>query len=117
MNLEERYQNLAAKPLRLVSLDLESKAEALVIRQDYESACAKYREAYEQQKQINETFPLSLSYNLGRATRLQRQAIYCMAEPLLQRSLTLRERSRPSHRSQGVGTSRRASTTSVEFAG
>jgi hypothetical protein len=89
MNLEERYQNLAAKPLRLVSLDLESKAEALVIRQDYESACAKYREAYEQQKQINETFPLSLSYNLGRATRLQRQAIYCMAEPLLQRSLTL----------------------------
>ena len=89
MNLEERYQNLAAESLRLVSLDLEFKAEALATRQDYESARTKYREAYEQQKQINETFPLSLSYNLGRATRLQRQAIYCMAEPLLQRSLTL----------------------------
>tara|TARA_Y100000385_G_scaffold271631_1_gene311743 strand:+ start:3443 stop:5197 length:1755 start_codon:yes stop_codon:yes gene_type:complete len=88
MNLEERYQNLAAESLRLVSLDLESKADALAYRQDHESAGAKYREAYEQQKQINETFPLSLSYNLGRATRLQRQAIYCMAEPLLQSSLT-----------------------------
>ena len=30
LNLEERYQNLAAESLQLVSLDLESKAEAYV---------------------------------------------------------------------------------------
>lgn len=87
MNLEERYQNLAGASLRAVSLDLESQAEALASSRDYENASAKYREAYEQQKQINETFPLSLSYNVGRATRLQRQILNFTAEPLLQRSL------------------------------
>ena len=89
MNLEERYQNLAAASLIAASLDLESKAEALASSRDYENASAKYREAYEQQKQINETFPLSSAYNLGRATRLQRQVLYYTAEPLLQRSLAL----------------------------
>jgi hypothetical protein len=89
MDLEERYQNLAAESLRAVSLDLESKAEALASSRDYENASAKYQEAFEQQKQINENFPLSLSYNVGRATRLQRQTLYCIAEPLLQRSLAL----------------------------
>ena len=89
MNLEERYQNIAAESLRAVSLDLESKAEALASSRDYENASAKYQEAFEQQKQINENFPLSLSYNVGRATRLQRQTLYCIAEPLLQRSLAL----------------------------
>ena len=89
LNLEERYQNLAAESLQLVSLDLESKAEALARSQDYTNASAKYLEALEQQKQINETFPLSTAYNVGRATRLQRQARYFTAEPLLQRSLAL----------------------------
>jgi hypothetical protein len=87
VNLDERYQNLAAEYLRLVSLDLELEAEALATNRDYEKARAKYREAYKEQKQINETFPLSSAYNVGRATRLQRQALYYMAEPLLQRSL------------------------------
>jgi hypothetical protein len=87
MELEERYQNLAAEHLRLVSLELEFEAEALAASRDYENARAKYREAYKDQKQINETFPLSTAYNVGRATRLQRQALYYMAEPLLQRSL------------------------------
>ena len=89
LNLEERYQNLAAERLLLVSLDLESKAEALARSRDYANARAKYLEAHEQQKQINETFPLSSAYNVGRATRLQRQARYFTAEPLLQRSLAL----------------------------
>ena len=87
MKLEERYQNLAAESLRAVSLDLESKAEALASSRDYENAHEKYREAYEQQKLINEDFPLSLAYNVARAARLQRQVLYFMAEPLLQRSL------------------------------
>ena len=89
LNLEERYQNLAAESLQLVSLDLESKAEALASSRDYANASTKYLEALEQQKQINETFPLSTAYNVGRATRLQRQARYFTAEPLLQRSLAL----------------------------
>ena len=87
MKLEERYQNLAAESLRAVSLDLESKAEALASSRDYENASEKYSEAYEQQKLINEDFPLSLAYNVARAARLQRQVLYFMAEPLLQRSL------------------------------
>ena len=89
LNLEERYQNLAAERLLRVSLDLESKAEALASSRDYANASAKYLEAHEQQKQINETFPLSTAYNVGRATRLLRQVRYFNAEPVLQRSLAL----------------------------
>jgi len=87
MNLEERYQNLAAESLRLESLDLEFKAEALATNMDYENARKKYREAFQKQKQINETFPLSSAYNVGRASRMERQARFLTAEPLLQRSL------------------------------
>lgn len=87
VNLEERYQNLAAESLRVESLDLEFKAEALAAEEDYENARAMFREAFKKQKQINETFPLSSAYNVGRASRLERQARYLTAEPLLQRSL------------------------------
>jgi tetratricopeptide (TPR) repeat protein len=87
VNLEERYQNLAAEVLRQESLDLELKAEALAANEDYENARALYREAYEKQQDINETYPISAAYNVGRATRLARQARYLTAEPLLQRSL------------------------------
>jgi hypothetical protein len=87
VNLEERYQNLAAEVLRQESLDLELKAEALAANKDYENARALYREAYEKQQDINETYPISAAYNVGRATRLARQARYLTAEPLLQRSL------------------------------
>jgi len=86
-NLEERYQNLAAESMRVESLDLEHKAEALAANQDYENARANYRKAYDNQKQINENFPLSSAYNVGRATRLERQTRYLTAEPLLQRSV------------------------------
>lgn len=87
VNLEERYQNLAADVLRQESLDLELKAEALAASEDYEKARALYREAYKKQQNINETYPISAAYNVGRATRLARQARYLTAEPLLQRSL------------------------------
>ena len=87
VNLEERYQNLAAEVLRQESLDLELKAEALAASEDYEKARALYREAYIKQQNINETYPISAAYNVGRATRLARQARYLTAEPLLQRSL------------------------------
>ena len=87
VNLEERYQNLAAEVLRQESLDLELKAEALAASEDYEKARALYREAYKKQQNINETYPISAAYNVGRATRLARQARYLTAEPLLQRSL------------------------------
>ncbi|MFT5837340.1 MAG: hypothetical protein ACI9ZV_000845, partial [Candidatus Azotimanducaceae bacterium] len=89
INLEERYQNQAAEALRIESRDLESEAEALATNKDYETARAKYREAYQQQEQINEAFPLSSAYNVGRATRLERQVRYLTAEPLFQRSLAL----------------------------
>ncbi|MBC8189324.1 MAG: SUMF1/EgtB/PvdO family nonheme iron enzyme [Puniceicoccaceae bacterium] len=87
VNLEERYQNLAAEVLRQESLDFELQAEALAASEDYEKARALYREAYIKQQNINETYPISAAYNVGRATRLARQARYLTAEPLLQRSL------------------------------
>lgn len=87
INLEERYQNLAAESLRQESLDLEHQAEALAANEDYENARAKYREAFEKQQHINEIFPLSSAYSVGRATLLSRQARYLTAEPLLQRSV------------------------------
>lgn len=86
-NLEERYQNIAAESLRLESLDLEFKAEALAADEDYEAALATYRKALEKQTEINENLPLSSAYDVGRATRLDRKARYLTAEPLLRRSL------------------------------
>ncbi|MGZ0707868.1 SUMF1/EgtB/PvdO family nonheme iron enzyme [Coraliomargarita sp. W4R53] len=87
--LEERYQDLAAESLGLESLDLEHKAKLLAESEDYEGARAQYRAAYQLQKQINETLPLSSAYNISRAAHLERQARYLTAEPLLQRSLAL----------------------------
>ena len=86
-DLNERYQDLAAAGLKEESVELESEAQALAAEENYEAARAKYREAYKAQNEINERFPLSSGYNLGRATRLERQIRYLTAEPLFQRSL------------------------------
>ncbi|MEZ7843963.1 MAG: hypothetical protein QMB33_07715, partial [Opitutales bacterium] len=86
-NMGQRYQDLSAELLRVTSVKLESEAQALANDQAYEAARDKYQEAFEVQKAINEDFPLSSGYNVGRATRLQRQARYLTAEPLLQQSL------------------------------
>ena len=86
-NMGQRYQDLSAELLRVTSVKLESEAQALANDQAYEAARDKYQEAFEVQKAINEDFPLSSAYNVGRATRLQRQARYLTAEPLLQQSL------------------------------
>jgi hypothetical protein len=87
VNLEKRYQDLAAAALNRESLELEREAESLAAEQSFEAARAKYREALAKQQQINESFPLSAASNVGRATRLERQARYLTAQPLLQRSL------------------------------
>jgi tetratricopeptide (TPR) repeat protein len=90
--LEQRYQDFAAQELKETSLELEGEAQALAAQEAYEAARVKYREAFELQKKINEDFPLSTAYNMGRSTRLQRQARYLTAEPLLQRSLELEKK-------------------------
>ena len=92
VNLEERYQNIAAESLSKESLELELQAEALATSRDYENASVKYSEAYEKQREINETYPLSSAYNVGRATRLRRQTRYLTAEPLLQKSTAIEEK-------------------------
>jgi tetratricopeptide (TPR) repeat protein len=86
-DLEERYQDLSAEYLKVASAALESEAQRLAIDEAYEAARDKYQEAFQKQKTINENFPLSSAYDVGRATRLQRQARYLTAEPLLQHSL------------------------------
>jgi hypothetical protein len=92
MNLEQRYQNLATESLIEQSLRFEHEAEGFAANDDYENARAKYVEAYNKQREINENYPLSDTYNVGRATRLQRQARYLTAKPLLNRSLELEEK-------------------------
>ncbi|MDP4610884.1 MAG: formylglycine-generating enzyme family protein [Opitutales bacterium] len=86
INLRKRYQDLAASSLLESSHQLEQEAQELAKVENYELARTKYGEAYEQQKKINEDFPLSRAYNIGRATRLQRQARYLTAQPLFERS-------------------------------
>lgn len=86
-NLEKRYQDLAAEVLNRESLELERVAASLAAEEDFEAARAKYMEAFAKQRQINESFPLSSASNVGRATRLERQARYLTAQPLLRRSL------------------------------
>lgn len=87
--LDRRYQNLAAAELQEQSLELETEAQRLAEDKDYEAARSKYREAYALQDRINQRFPQSSAYNVGRATSLDRQASYLTAEPLLQTSLSL----------------------------
>ena len=86
-DLEEQYQDLSAEYLKVESAASESEAQSLAQDKAYEAARDKYQEAFEKQKAINENFPLSSAYDVGRATRLQRQARYLAAEPLLQQSL------------------------------
>ena len=86
-SLEERYQELASAELREESFALEQEAARLAGDNEYEAARKKFIEAYEKQRKINERFTLSGAYNVGRATRLEREARYLQAEPLLQRSL------------------------------
>lgn len=88
-DLDQRYQELASVELQRESLALEQEAARLAERDEYEAAEAKYRQAYERQRKINERFNRSTAYNVGRATRLQRQTRYLQAEPLLKQSLKL----------------------------
>lgn len=88
-NLTVRYENLAAADIEKQSLQLEKEAENLAEKNEYESARAKYREAYELQDEINQRFPQSNAHNVGRATALKGQEDYLTAEPLLQTSLRL----------------------------
>lgn len=86
-NLEERYQELASAKLWADSLAAETEAERLAQAKDYEAAQERYEEAFSKQREINERFTLSAGYDIGRATRLDRQIRFFQAEPLLQQSM------------------------------
>jgi len=88
-DLEKRYQDLSAGFLAEESLALESEAWSLSQAQSFGAARDKYQAAFDLQKDINENFPLSSAYDVGRATRLQREARYLTAEPLLNQSIDL----------------------------
>jgi formylglycine-generating enzyme required for sulfatase activity len=91
-DLEKRYQDMSAEHLKLSSLEMESEALKLVNDKLYEAARDKYKEALDIQTTINENYPLSSAYDVGRAARLRRQARYLAAEPLLQQSLVLEDK-------------------------
>ncbi|MGC6425048.1 MAG: formylglycine-generating enzyme family protein [Lentimonas sp.] len=87
--LRKRYQDLAASGMHGRSLELEREAQKLEEADDYENARVKYREAFSLQNQINESFPISSAYDVGRATRLERMAQFLMAQPFFERSVQL----------------------------
>jgi len=87
--LNKRYQDLAAEGMRQRSMLLETEAEKLARNQEYEAAREKYLAALEAQNEINENFPLSSSYNIGRSSRLDRQAQFLVAEPLYRSSVEM----------------------------
>ena len=88
-DLDQRYQDLQGERLKAAIDTLQAEAQTLANTKAFEAARGKYQEAFALQKSINENYPLSASYNIARATRLQRQARYCAAAPLLERSLAL----------------------------
>jgi tetratricopeptide (TPR) repeat protein len=88
-DLDRRYQDLCGELLKAKVDELEAEARKLANAKAFEAARDQYQQAFALQKSINETYPLSRSYNVGRATRLQRQSRYFAAEPLLRRSLEL----------------------------
>ena len=90
-DLDQRYQDLQGERLKNAINTLQGEAQILVSAHEFEAARGKYQDAFALQKSINEKFPLSGSYNVARATRLQRQVRYCAAEPLLQRSVALED--------------------------
>jgi hypothetical protein len=92
IDLDKRYQELGAVDIRDKSLDLEAEAQVLADQEDYAAARVKCSEAFDGQAQINENFPLSGAYDVGRAIRLQRQLRYLTAEPILQQSLELEDK-------------------------
>ena len=87
LDLEVRYQKIASQSLRQESHDLENQAEAYARKKDFENSVDAYRKAFEKQQELNETFPKSSAYNVGRATFLSRKVFSLSAEPLFQQSL------------------------------
>lgn len=92
VNLEERYQNIAAEPLSKESKRLEREAEELATNRDFESASSKYSEAFNIQREINDKYPLSTAYDVGQASRLQRQMRNLIAKPLLLKCIEMEEK-------------------------
>jgi hypothetical protein len=90
--LEESYQQMSAEELKNISVGLETEAQAIRDRGDYEAAALKYERAYELQKDINQNHPLSPQNNPSRAVRLQLEAKNVVAEPVFLNSLDLEQR-------------------------
>lgn len=87
VNLDNRYQDIASRELSRNSLEFEVEAAGLEADGQYFEARSKYGEAFEEQKKINNNYPLSPAYNISRAIRLERQVRHLTAKPLARRSL------------------------------
>lgn len=86
VSLARRYQDFASRRDIEESRELEAEARTLAAEGNFNEARTKFMEALSIQKRINETYPLSPAANVGRVTRLQREAQVTQAQPLLERS-------------------------------
>ena len=66
-----------------------TKLQKLAANDDFEAAREKYQGAYDLQDDISKDFPLGVCSNPGRATRLRREVLYLVAEPMLRESRAL----------------------------
>jgi hypothetical protein len=89
--LRKKYQDLEAAELLTQSKEFEAIAASLSKSKDYAEIELNYRVAFDLQKTINESYPLSDAYNPSRAAFLQRQLTYTSAEPMRAKSERLEE--------------------------
>lgn len=87
--LRRKYQNLAADELKERSRELEKAGDDLLRAEDFEGAKVRFEEAAKYQREINENYPLSAAYDVGRSAYLQRQIQHASALPLQNRSIAL----------------------------
>ncbi len=84
--LRKLYQDHAAAPVRVESVEAEMQAHAHELREERTEALAGYRRAMDLQRRINERFPLSEHRDVGRLTQLERHFRVLEGRPLYERS-------------------------------
>lgn len=91
-DLAKRYQGAMAVQLLTESSAAEMQAERFAEVGELLQAEEKLREAFLKQQTINERFPLSSAYNVGRVARLERRVQFFKAEPLYREILAAESR-------------------------
>jgi len=83
--------NMSAEELRAFSAELEAEAQQLVKVGDFSRASVKYEQAFQLQKRIKQSYPLSPHNDASRLIRLKLESKNAIAEPFFRNSLDLEQ--------------------------